>query len=347
MNSLRRLLPASLIAPLAALLLASAVVSLTTDRFLDTQNLQNVALQVTIVAIMAIGSTIVILTGGIDLSPGSMIALLTMLMALLITESHLPLALAIVLTILIGSGLGAINGLLVAYGRIPSFIVTLATLSVFKGWSFLYNNGAPIFSVSPDLELIFYGTFLEIPLPIFYVLGCFALAYVFLNHTAPGRAIYAVGGNESAARYSGINVRRVRMVAFTLAGTTAGIASVLMAARLDSGSPNYGQGMELQAIGAAVIGGASLAGGSGNVLATLIGALTIVVVQNGLNLNAVPTSWQLITLGVIIALAVGFDSWRGEMTRLTGRLLRRPPAAGLSGTQPGTADGSGVTERPD
>ncbi len=327
MNTLRRLFAPSLIAPLAALLLASAVASLTTPRFLDGQNLLNLSLQVSIVGLMAIGSTIVILTGGIDLSPGSMVALLTMLMALFITQNHLPLGEAIILTILIGSALGAVNGLLVGYGRIPSFIATLATLSVFKGWSFLYNNGAPIFSVSPDLEPLFYGSVFGIPLPIFYVLGCFALAYVFLNYTAPGRSIYAVGGNESAARFSGINVRRVRLLAFTLAGATAGIASVLMAARLNSGSPNYGQGMELQAIGAAVIGGASLAGGYGNVIATLIGALTIVVVQNGLNLNAVPTSWQLITLGVIIALAVSLDSWRRNIAELVVRFLRRSPSS--------------------
>lgn len=325
MNALRRLLAPSLIAPLAALLIASAVVSLTTSRFLDPQNLLNISLQVSIVSIMAIGSTMVILTGGIDLSPGSMVALLTMLMALFITQNQLPLALVIVLVILIGSALGAVNGALVAYGRIPSFIVTLATLSVFKGWAFLYNQGAPIFSVSPLLDQIFYGRVFGIPLPFIYVLVCFAVAYVLLNYTMAGRAIYAVGGNDSAARFSGINVRRTRMLAYTMAGATAGIASVLMAARLDSGSPNYGSGMELQAIGAAVIGGASLSGGYGNVIATLIGALTIVVVQNGLNLNAVPTSWQLITLGAIIAFAVGLDSWRVQIVGLVRHRFKRGP----------------------
>ena len=325
MNAFRRMFAPSLVAPLAALLLASAAVSVTTSRFLDSQNLLNISLQVSIVSIMAIGSTIVILTGGIDLSPGSMVALLTMLIALFITENQLPLALVIVLAVLIGSALGAVNGALVAYGRIPSFIVTLATLSMFKGWSFLYNQGAPIFSVSPQLDPIFYGTIFGIPLPFIYVLVCFAVAYVFLKYTMAGRAIYAVGGNDSAARFSGINVRRIRMLAYTIAGATAGIASVLMAARLDSGSPNYGSGMELQAIGAAVIGGASLSGGYGNVIATLIGALTIVVVQNGLNLNAVPTSWQLITLGAIIAFAVGLDSWRVQIGGLARHLVERGP----------------------
>ena len=327
MNALRRLVAPSLIAPLAALLIAAALVSLTTPRFLDMQNMLNISLQVSIVAIMAIGSTFVILTGGIDLSPGSMMALLTMLMALFITQDQLPLALVIVLIVVIGAALGAANGVLVAYVRIPPFIVTLSMLSILRGWAFLYNDGSPIFSVSPLLDPLFYGAAFGVPLPLIYVLVSFAIAYVFLNYTMAGRAIYAVGGNEAAARFSGINVRRTRMLAYMIAGATAGLASVLMVARLNSGSPNYGTGMELQAIGAAVIGGASLAGGSGNILATLAGALTIVVVQNGLNLNAVPISWQLITLGAIIACAVGLDSWRTQIAGLVGRRFGGPRRA--------------------
>lgn len=313
----------TLIGPLAALLVSAFAISLTTDRFLDTRNLLNVSLQVSIIAIMSIGSTVVILTGGIDLSPGSMVALLTMLLAMFVKWNHFSLGLAAPLIVVLGCGLGAINGGMVAYLRIPSFIATLATLSAYKGWSFLYNNGSPIFSVSPDLEPIFYGTALGIPLPFYYVLVCYLVSFVFLHFTIPGREIYAVGGNEAAARLSGIKVRRIHMLAYVIAGGTAGLASVVMAARLNSGSPNYGAGMELQAIGAAVIGGASLAGGYGNVIATLVGALTIAVVQNGLNLNDVPTSWQGITLGVIIAAAVGIDRWRGEAGSLVSKGLRR------------------------
>jgi ribose transport system permease protein len=339
----RRLNP-MFIGPLSALIFSAAVISFTTDRFLDTRNLLNVSLQVSIIAIMAIGSTVVILTGGIDLSPGSMVALLTMLMAIFMKWHQLPLGPAALLVLLLGCGLGVINGLMVAYLRIPSFIATLATLTAYKGWSFLYNNGSPIFSVSPALEPVFYGSLLGIPLPFYYVLICYAVAYVFLHYTVPGREIYAVGGNEAAARLSGIKVRRIHMLAYVIAGGTAGLASVVMAARLNSGSPNYGAGMELQAIGAAVIGGASLIGGVGNVLATLIGALTIAVVQNGLNLNDVATSWQGITLGIIIAAAVGIDRWRGEV----GRLARRLAGAGArraSTTAPGPApSGEGTRE---
>jgi ribose transport system permease protein len=331
----RRALGSAVVGPLLALGLAVVVISLTTDRFLDTRNLLNVSLQVSIIALMAIGSTVVILTGGIDLSPGSMVALLTMVMAILVKWQGLPLAVAIPLLVVLGCALGAINGVMVAYLRIPSFIATLATLSAYRGWAFLYNNGSPIFSVSPALEPIFYGTLLGVPLPFYYVLVCYFLALVFLHYTIPGRELYAVGGNEVAARLSGIKVRRIHMLAFVIAGGTAGLASVVMTARLNSGSPNYGTGMELQAIGAAVIGGASLSGGSGHVIATLIGALTIAVVQNGLNLNDVPTSWQGITLGVIIAAAVGIDRWRGHLGGLLARaVVRRPRQAALPSGRP-------------
>jgi ribose transport system permease protein len=160
------------------------------------------------------------------------------------------------------------------------------------------------------------------------------IASVFLRNTASGRAIYAVGGNESAARLSGIHVNRTRLLAFVLAGLTAAIAGVLMAARLDSGSPNYGQGMELAAIAAAVIGGASLAGGYGNIVSTLFGAMTVAVVQNGLNLNAVPAAWQEITLGLIIVLAVGLDMWRSDVGRSITQLAPLIKRTEVTGRQP-------------
>ena len=161
---------------------------------------------------------------------------------------------------------------------------------------------------------------LGLPLPLFYLLALYGLAWYALRYTAFGRAIYAVGGNPGAARLSGLNVRRTQFYAFVIAGAAAGIGSVLMAARLNSGSPNYGVGLELSAIAAAVIGGASLAGGRGNIINTVIGALTIVIVQNGLNLNAVPTSVQTIVIGAIIVIAVGIDMWRAELGGLLKNL---------------------------
>ena len=320
-----RVLASPIAGALSAMILVAAAVAATTDRFLDEGNLANLALQVSIVAIVAIGSTVVILTGGIDLSPGSAIALMTMVFAILAKNWALPLPLAIVAVLALGLVLGLVNGLLTAYLRIPSFITTLATLSAFRGVAFMFNNGSPIFSVSPNIEALFYGTLAGVPLPLFYVVALYAVAWWFLRYTALGRAMYAVGGNPNAARLSGIDVRRTQLAAFLIAGLAAAIGAVLMAARLNSGSPNYGVGMELSAIAAAVIGGASLAGGRGHIVNTVIGAMTIVIVQNALNLNAVPTSAQNVIIGAIIVLAVGIDMWRGEIAAALQVLLRRKP----------------------
>ncbi|MCB1329192.1 MAG: ABC transporter permease [Maritimibacter sp.] len=299
--------------PLVALLLIVLVVAVTTPTFLEPQNFRNIALQVSILSIVAIGSTIVIITGGIDLSPGSMIAFLTMCLAVFIKNVGLDLWIAIPLTLLIGAALGIVNGALVAYVGIPAFIVTLAGLSGFKGLALTLNGGTPAFSLSEELGRVFYGTLFGLPLPFFYVVGAYAAFTIIMEHTRLGREIYAVGGNESAARLSGINVARVRLIAFIFAGLTAAFGAVLLAARLNSGSPNYGAGLELQVIAAAVVGGASLAGGRGRVISTLIGSLIIVVVQNGLNLNAVTTSMQSLTIGLIILIAVGLDVWRSRI----------------------------------
>jgi len=321
------ILKSPILAPLAALLLVAAVTAVATPRFLDAGNLSNLALQVSIVAIVAIGSTFVIFTGGIDLSPGSAIALSTMIFAVMVKFGGVPLPVAMIATVAVGALLGALNGLLSAYLRIPAFITTLAALSAFRGAAFMFNNGSPVFSLHPALETVFYGTLGGLPLPLFYLIALYALAWYVLRYSAFGRAIYAVGGNPNAARLSGLNVRRTQFAAFVIAGAAAGVGAVLMAARLNSGSPNYGVGLELAAIAAAVIGGASLAGGRGNIINTVIGALTIVIVQNGLNLNAVPTSAQNIVIGTIIVTAVGLDMWRhevgGVLQRLTG--FRRAP----------------------
>jgi ribose transport system permease protein len=321
MRNLNKLSRFFIVGPLIALVLAVILITFTTDRFMTAQNLMNVSLQVSAVAIAAIGGTMVILTGGIDLSPGSSVALTTCVLAVLVKLMGLPLPLGILVVLVMGAAMGAVNGVLTAYGRIPTFIVTLATLSVYRGLAFLITEGTPIFNISPGLDRVFYDRLFGIPLPFYYVMVLYVMTYVFLRHTSLGRAIYAVGGNESAARLSGIQVKRVRLAAFVLAGFTASISGVLLAARLNSGSPNYGVGLELQAIAAAVIGGASLSGGIGNIVYTLFGALTVAVVQNGLNLNAVPAAWQNITLGLIIVLAVSLDMWRADLGRGLSRIF--------------------------
>jgi ribose transport system permease protein len=312
--------------PLVAFLLVATLASLAAPRFLQTQNLSNVSLQVATVAVVSIGATLVILTGGIDLSPGSTVALVTCTLAILVKNMGLPLPVGIALVLLLGGICGLINGFFSTYGKIPSFIVTLATMSIFRGLAFLITKGTPIFSVSPQLEPIFYGKFMNIPLPFYYVVILYALGALFLRNTIPGRGIYAVGGNESAARLTGLRVNQTRLLAFVIAGISASIGGVLLAAWLNSGSPNYGAELGLQSIAAAVIGGASLTGGVGSMVATLFGALTVAIVQNGLNLLAVPASWQEITLGIVIVMAVGLDMWRSSIGRGLGRLFRQSTA---------------------
>jgi ribose transport system permease protein len=266
---------------------------------------------------MAIGSTLVIFTGGIDLSIGSMIALITMAMATLIKFEGWSVIAGLLFAVILGAILGAFNGLFSAYLKVPSFIATLAGLSIFKGIAFLFNNGSPIFSISENFEVFFYGKlFGIIPLPFIYVAIFYIFFVLYMNYSKLGREIYAVGGNEIAAKFSGINVKKVKFITFVIAGAMAGIASILMASRLNSGSPNYGSGMELSAIAAAVIGGASLLGGRGDIINTLLGALIIIIVQNGLNLNAVPTSLQSITIGIIILIAVLIDMWKTGVAEL-------------------------------
>lgn len=322
---------AEFVGPIVALLLIIVVVALTTPNFIAIDNFQNIAMQAAVLSIVAIGSTVVILTGGIDLSPGSMIALLTMVLASLIKLDGWSLLIAIPAALVCGALLGAVNGFFVAYLRIPSFIVTLAALSIFKGIALTIGGGTPIVSLSPNLEAIFYGQLLGIPLPFIYVVVLYGLAVLVLNHTVFGRQIYAIGGNEVAARLSGIRVKRVRLAAFIIAGGCAAIGAVLLAARLNSGSPNYGTLIELQAIAAVVVGGASLSGGRGHVFNTLIGVLIITVVQNGLNLNAVSPAVQSIAIGLIILLAVVIDVWRGHLTRdLVAKVTKRPALAATS-----------------
>jgi ribose transport system permease protein len=323
MERVSRFFRSTVAGPLVAFLVVAVSVSLATPRFLQPQNLSNVSLQVATVAVVSIGATLVILTGGIDLSPGSTVALVTCTLAILVKNKGLPLPVGILLVLLLGVACGFVNGFFSTYGRIPSFIVTLATMSIYRGLAFLITKGTPIFSVSPALEPLFYGKLFGIPLPFYYVVILYALGSLFLRNTVQGRAIYAVGGNESAARLTGIAVNRSKLLAFVVAGLTAAIGGVLLTAWLNSGSPNYGAELGLQSIAAAVIGGASLVGGYGSMIATLVGALTVAVVQNGLNLLAVPASWQEITLGIVIVAAVGLDMWKSSIGRAFSKLFRQ------------------------
>lgn len=290
-------------------ILIFAAMSLLSDTFLTTYNLLNVARQITIVAILGIGMTFVILSGEIDLSVGSLVALIGVLITGFMV-SGLPMPIAIIIGLIMGIGLGFINGFVTTFGRIPSFIVTLGMMTIARGLSLVYTDGYPISDLPESFSFIGRGYIGPIPTPVVIMAICFIVGYIVLKYTRFGRNVYALGGNEEAARLSGIKTKKTKVLVFVISGLTAAIAGIILASRLNSGQPSAGTSMELDAIAAVVIGGTSFSGGKGSIVGTLIGALIIGVISNGLNLLGVSSYWQMITLGLIIVSAVWIDQLR-------------------------------------
>ena len=286
--------------------------SVTTERFFSVGNFSNLILQLSVISILSMAAGLVILTGEIDLSPGAAVSLLSMILATGIMRWDLPIAIAIGLVLLGGVALGLFNGFLVTALRVPSFVATLGTLGIFSGVSLLFNGGSPITGLPENFQNVFYSRLWGFPFPLFVMAVIIVVLRYFLIRTVSGRSVYAVGGNKVAATLSGLNPNRTKLLAFAIAGGLVGIAAVMFSARLATGSPNLGNGLELAAIAGAVVGGISLSGGRGHVLGALFGATTIVIVQNILNLNAVAATWQSIVQGLIIIAAVSIDSWRGN-----------------------------------
>ncbi|HEY8374505.1 MAG TPA: ABC transporter permease [Pseudonocardiaceae bacterium] len=294
---------------LAGLVVLVVALSLLAPSFLTTQNLLNVGVQAAVVAILAFGQTFVIISGGIDLSVGSVAALSAMVAAWTATETGLPGPLALVVGLATGLVAGLVNGVLVSYGRLPAFIATLAMLSVARGLTLVISQGAPV--PTPDV-VTFLGSNLNpyLPMPLLVMVAVFVVTGLVLGRTFSGRAMYAIGGNEEAARLSGINVRGQKLVVYALAGLFSALAGMLLAGRLASAGPQAAVGYELDAIAAVVIGGASLSGGVGGATGTLVGALVLAVLRNGLNLLQVSPFWQQVVIGCVIALAVLVDTLR-------------------------------------
>lgn len=285
------------------LVLLCAVMSVASDRFLTTGNLSNVLRQVSITAILAAGMTVVILSGGIDLSVGAVMTL-AMTTAAGAMLGGAPIPLAVAMAVAAGVLCGAVNGFLIAYVGLPAFIVTLAMMQVPRGLVLLYTDAKPQGGLPADFELWGRGELFGVPSPVVVMLSVYAAAYVMMNRYPVGRYLYGIGGNEEAVRLSGIRVRAYRLLAYMLSGLTAGIAGVVLSSRLMTGDPNAGQGAELDAIAAVVLGGTLITGGRGHVLGTLIGALTLGVLNNGLNLSPVSTYAQKVVQGVVIVLAI-------------------------------------------
>ncbi|WP_329368148.1 ABC transporter permease/substrate-binding protein [Streptomyces sp. NBC_01483] len=292
----------------ALIALVIAMTALSGD-FLTTDNLLNIGVQAAVVAILAFGSTFVIVSAGIDLSVGSVAALSATVLAWMATSEGVPVWIAVILSVAVGIACGLVNGFMVAYGKLPSFIATLAMLSVGRGLSLVISQGSPIAFPSSVSHL---GDTLGgwLPVPVLVMVAMGLITAVILGRTYIGRSMYAIGGNEEAARLSGLRVKKQQLAIYALSGLFAAAAGIVLASRLSSAQPQAAQGYELDAIAAVVIGGASLAGGTGKASGTLIGALILAVLRNGLNLLSVSAFWQQVVIGVVIALAVLLDTVR-------------------------------------
>ncbi len=291
--------------------------SLLSDGFFTTRNIFNIVRQISFMGLIAIGVTMVIITGGIDLGSGSVLALCAVLATSLaqIPESatlkypglNLPIIVPVVVALAVGAFTGVINGSLIAKFGIPAFIATLGMMTVARGFALIYSN-KPLSQLTPEYNFIGQGAIMGVPFPVIILVVVAILAHILLNNTPFGRYIYALGGNEQAARISGINIDRVKIGVYTLAGLLSGLAGLVVSSRVGSGQPGQGVGIELDAIAAAVIGGTSLSGGIGTIWGTMVGALIIGVLDNGLILLNVDQYWITIVKGTIIVVAVIIDT---------------------------------------
>lgn len=292
--------------PLLGLAVIFIALSVISSDFLTVSNMFNVLRQISINALIAFGMTFVILTGGIDLSVGAILALASAVTAGLM-KGGMDTTLAVLIGLLLGAALGAVNGLLIWKGKVAPFIATLATMTVFRGLTLVYTEGKPITGLAENFAMIGKGFFFEIPMPIIWMIISFVVLYIILKHTTFGRHVYALGSNEEATRLSGINTGKVKVLVYSISGLLAAISGIILTSRLNSAQPTAGASYELDAIAAVVLGGTSLAGGKGWIVGTLIGAMIIGVLDNGLNLMNVSSFYQLVVKGGVILLAVLLD----------------------------------------
>jgi len=283
------------------------VMSFLSEHFLRITNLSNVLVQAVVVAILAAGETLVIISGGIDISVGTIMAMVSCTMGVLILNSGIGVFPSITLALLVGALGGFINGILVAKGKIPPFIATLGMMGIAQGIALLVTSGYSMFGFPEYFIFLGTGKILGIPVPIIIVVIIYAIMHIVLEYTKIGRYACAIGGNEDASLLAGINVDKIKIIVFTISGMTAGLAGIVLSARISSSHPGIGAGFELDAIAATVIGGTSLSGGEGTMIGTLIGALIMATIRNGLNLLGISPSIQKIAIGGIIIAAVLMD----------------------------------------
>ncbi|MBN1468712.1 MAG: ribose ABC transporter permease [Fusobacteriaceae bacterium] len=292
------------------LILFSIIISLISDRFLTGSNIFNILRQTAINALIAVGMSFVILKGGIDLSVGSIFGFSGAVTAYFISSGK-PVLISLIAGLLTGTIIGLINGIVISKGKLQPFIVTLATMTIFRGATMVFTDGKPIsvgYGTNADIFFkIGNGYIFGIPNPIIIMILVFAIGYFILMYTSIGRYVYAIGGNEEATKLSGINVDRVKMFVYGISGLLAALSGIIITSRLSSAQPTAGNGYELDAIAAVVLGGTSLSGGVGSVLGTLVGSLIIGILNNSLNLLNVSSYYQLLAKGLVILIAVLID----------------------------------------
>ena len=299
----------SQLAALIGLIAICIVLTILSPHFLTLSNFFNISRQAAVITIIAIGETFVILTGGIDLSVGSLVTLTSCAMALVMINTN-NIILGVLVGLAVGVGVGFINGCLVAKADLPPFIVTLGMLGIAQGMALVITFGRSMFGLPGTFKWIGQGSLFGIPAPLILVIILFVIFHIILTYNRLGRYILAVGGNEQATRLSGVNVDLIKMSAYVISGFMGAIGGIVLSARINSAHPAAGQGYELDAIAAAVIGGTSLMGGEGTIVGTLIGSFMMAVIRNGLNLLNVNSFWQQIVIGVVIIVAVWMDRMR-------------------------------------
>jgi len=294
------------------ILILVVAVTLRAPSFLTVDNFEDILLNISILAIVALAQTMVILTHGIDLSVSSMIGLVAMMVGFVVKQNpEMSVVLAVVLGMGLGAVLGTFNGLIITFGKVPPIIATLGTLSIYRGLVFYYSQGTWInsFELPASFKLLSKGAPLGLPNIVIIALLVAVLVYYFLNHTRTGRDIYAVGSNPEAAQFSGIRTQRITFLVYLISGLLCGLAAVLWVSRFESAQTNTALGFELQSVAASVVGGVSISGGVGSVPGVLLGALLLGIIQNSLTLIRISPFWQLAAQGLLILIAVLSDQW--------------------------------------
>lgn len=297
--------------PLVVLVILLAIF---TDTFLTPDNIVSVLRQAAVYAIMAVGMTFVIITGGIDLTQGSLLAFCCVTAGYTINATN-NIFLGIVVAVISGALVGLLNGIVIAYVKIPPFIMTLGGLYAYRGITLMVTKSTQISVPNETFRVIGTGYFLGIPIPVYIFIAVGIVAHIFLSRTSTGRYIYAVGSNVDTARLSGVRVERIYMIVYMLSGMCIGIAAVVYLARLGAAQPTAGQSYEMEAVAATVIGGTSVAGGEGGIIGSLIGAVIIAIIRNGLVLIGVGSYWTQIVVGLIIIGAVSLDVTRRRLAK--------------------------------